>query len=519
MKQFNFDSINYAHKEELKTFLSSFNELIDKYGKTFASKNGQLSKINAEITRKRSAISKLEVLGNEYAKREEELKSLRTYTASDIKSLEAKKKSIDYTDSEVQKMEKEDIDILITSKKNKISKIDAKLESTRSKINENKLNKKTFNDDLRELEIRRKQEEETQFRTNAIIGLIGDAKEKLNGDLYNIITKIYISEQEKVKEEPKKEIEPEPTLDIEETDDSVACDDVEIQEVEDDVVINEDEDINIDYDTPKSVYEAEIDEPTLDIEPIVKEIAESNETNPLEETGALSLLDLDEIELPDEAIPTSSINADDEMDCRKMVEDTFQKEGINYESFDEETQIKLVENANKVLKNLIVLKKHQIPLELTIKQPKIYYNISPQDLDDLLNIITVDDDGNGMGFSIDYAFYILDELSQVNVDKLIEVYNNEFMNVNSKSGLIKLLKMANSNLQDFETNRMINIDTLKSLGVTNTDVIEKEYKDFVDLDNPLFLNALNLFDKNDLVNKINADVKIIPKIMEYWLNN
>ena len=44
-----------------------------------------------------------------------------------------------------------------------------------------------------------------------------------------------------------------------------------------------------------------------------------------------------------------------------------------------------------------------------------------------------------MGFSIDFTYNILSELSKINVDKLIDVYNSEFMNVNAKSGIINLV--------------------------------------------------------------------------------
>ena len=124
-----------------------------------------------------------------------------------------------------------------------------------------------------------------------------------------------------------------------------------------------------------------------------------------------------------------------------------------------------------------------------------------------------------MGFTIDFTFYVLNELSKINVDRLIDVYNNEFMNVNAKSGIIWLLKLTNPELTDFANNRKMNLDTLASLGVTTGDKISEEYPELVNLDNPLFLNALNLFDKDDLVNKLNTDTKIVPKILEYWKNN
>lgn len=511
MKQINFESSNYSSKEELKAFLSSFNETLDKCNKTLSSTRGQLGKINTEINKKENSIQKLETIFIELSKREEELKSLKLLAASDIKSLEAKKKSIDYTDSEVQKMEKEDIDILINSKKNKISKIDAKLELTRSKITENKEDKKNAAANLKDLEGKRKIEEEMQFRTDALIKLIEETKEKFNDDVYNIITKVYI---------PSKETEdvveaPIPELHVEEPVKELVSLDVTEPDNDDEVVIKDDENSNVDISFEEDNQDLDIEEPTLDLEPLVNEINEASE----EEKSELSMLDFDNLNLPNEILPDDETKTDDGIDYKQLIIETFQKEGIDFDSFDEITKQQLLENKDRVLKNIIVLKKHQIPLVLTIKQPKIYYCISSQDLDDLLNIITVDDDGNGMGFSIDYVFYVLDELSQINVDKLIEVYNSEFMNVNSKSGLIKLLKLANADLGDFETNRNINIEMLKTLGVKNTDQIENEYKEFLDLDNPLFLKVLNLFDKNDLVNKINANAKIIPKIMNYWLNN
>ena len=60
---------------------------------------------------------------------------------------------------------------------------------------------------------------------------------------------------------------------------------------------------------------------------------------------------------------------------------------------------------------------------------------------------------------------------------------------------------------------------LTELGVTTVPAIETTYPEFLALDNPLFLNALNLFDKEDLVEKLNGEIKIIPKIMTYWRNN
>ena len=170
------------------------------------------------------------------------------------------------------------------------------------------------------------------------------------------------------------------------------------------------------------------------------------------------------------------------------------------------------ENVDTVLNNISVLKKYRIPLEFTIRQPKILYAINSEKLDELLSIISINKDGNGMNFSIDYTYYILDELADIDIEKLIDTYNREFMNINSKTGLISLLKMANPNLGVFKINRETNLDILKKLGVENVDRIEAKYDYFVDLDNPLFTSMLNLFDKNDLVNKLNTDISVIPKI-------
>lgn len=498
MKQINFESSNYNHKEELQTFLSSFNELVDKYNKNFDNRNAALNRIKADITRKKNSIDKLETSGIELAKREEELKSLKESATSDIKELEAKKKTIDYTDSEVMKMEKEDIDTLIGSKKNKINKIDAKMEVTRTKLTENKDSKEVCVSELKALEDKKLAEEDSLFKTQAILKLTEDVRENLNNNVYDILKGSYKKEEEKVeetkKEDVKESLEPE----------------VKIEEEKIEEVIPENDDVVIDYNNIEETEDI-IEEPTNDIEPNIISENEIEVTN----QESLSMLKYDDIELPSDDIPSNE-TLDSE---HTLIPDAFQKENINFQEFDESTKIKLMENVDRVLRNMEVLKKHHVPLDLTLKQPKVYYEIETQDLNDLLNIITTDDEGNGMGYTIDYVYYILDDLVKVNIDRLIDVYNNEFMNVNSKFGLIKLLKMANNNLVEFKHNREVNLDTLKSMGIVNISEIQDKYKEFIDLDNPLFLNVLNLFDKNDLVSKINADAKIIPKIMEYWLNN
>ena len=526
MKQINFETINYDRKEELKTFLTSFNDLVDKYNKSLENKGNRVQKLSNAIEKKNTALEKLNSTGEELSKRTDELHALKNATEESIKDLEAKKKSIDYTDSEVQKMEKEDIETLINAKKNTIAKIDEKINSTKEKTIANKNAIETNEGELKNLINQKRQAEESDYRTDAILKLTESAKEMLNNSLDDILRSEYIdvnatkedSIDEKILEAPVPTVT---TFEPVKEESKVSLDDLAAQIEEkpesEEKSILEDNDfaafnfgLNVDKTSDESnVEETEKEETT--VEEMVKE--EKDEERNLEE------LDFDSIELPEEVVVTPITPIEEESNYKNIVEDMFEKEGIDYNLFDEATQIKLVENGDRVLKNMIVIKKHKIPLDLTIKQSEIYYAIEPQDLDDLLNIVTTDEDGNGMGFSIDYTYYILNELSRINVDKLIDVYNNEFMNINSKSGLISLLRLANTDLKDFEANRNINIETLKSLGVTTADAISEAYPEFINLDNPLFLNALNLFDKNDLVSKMNADIKIVPKILEYWKNN
>ena len=93
------------------------------------------------------------------------------------------------------------------------------------------------------------------------------------------------------------------------------------------------------------------------------------------------------------------------------------------------------------------------------------------------------------------------------------------MKVDAKSGLIELLKKTDNEIGSFENNKNANKEVLTELGVTTVSEIEKTYPEFLALDNPLFLNALNLFDKEDLVEKLNREIKIIPKILAYWRKN
>ena len=198
---------------------------------------------------------------------------------------------------------------------------------------------------------------------------------------------------------------------------------------------------------------------------------------------------------------------------------TFDKEDISFDDFIDQDKEMMEKDSDRVAKNLMILKKHNIPLSYTKTQANIYYDISPQDLEDLLNIITETQEKNGMDFDIEYTYNILKELGKTDVDKLIDVYNSEFMNINSKSGIIGLLKKTDPNIGDFSENRKANEKTLSQLGIRNIQDISDGYPDFINLDHPLFESIIDLFDKDDLIEKLNTDISVIPQILDYWKNN
>ena len=542
MKKIDFKTSNYNHKEELETFVTAVNDLIEGYNKTFENADAELTKIENNINKKNESLSKLESTAAELTKKMEELEELKTFSNNEIKELNDKKKTISFVDSEVQKMEIDDIDTLIASKKSKISKIETKINSTRDKIKSNNDSQNTAEKALKDLDKSKTACEESLYRTKNLLKLINSTGDVLNQSIQEILDGDYVQIKKpeptpEVVEEVTEEVVEEPAVEM--TDDfSVVDYDIE------------------DMDTP----EIDIEEPTIEgmevpsvepvIEPVVQGVPEVEEISledvvisepeekmdepDYEEEISLTDADLnlpldeeDSLLEPEEEKVGDTVEehieaeepAEEATDYNKLLTDIFDKETISFSDFTPEARGKLLDNAERVIKNVVVLKKHQIPLELTLEQYEIYYNIAPQDLEDLLNIITTDEDGNGMGFSIDYTYYILNELSKIDVDKLIDVYNDEFMNINSKSGIIGLLKMTNNELGDFEENRTINMNTLTSLGVNDAEVIADEYPEFVNLDNPLFLNVLNLFDKDDLVEKLNDDIKIVPKIIEFWKNN
>lgn len=480
MKQMDFETSNYKHKEDIKTFVTSFNEMVDKYVKTFENADADLKKANAGIEKKNAAIGKLDATLADLNKKTDELKSLREFSSDEIKSLEAKKGSISFTDSEVQKMELEDINAQIQARKGKISKIDGKLDSTKSKIKTSNEERKVCEKELKELDKQRLVEEEALFRTESILSLINEAKEMLNTEVLEIINAPYrpfVEKEEEIVEEQKPEEE------------AVESENDEEGTGENSILGLTEEDL--------AREETSVDE---------------------EETREVPPVSLEEVEIP-VSKGKNKKETEDSGESDSALEEIFKKESLDFKSFSSKVRSKMIEKKEEVIKNLEILKKHNVPLEYTVDQSEIFYDISSQDLDDLLSIITTDDEGNGMGFSIDFTYNVLSELSKINVDRLIDVYNNEFMNVNAKSGIIYLLKLTNPGLVDFEKNRRTNIEILKSLGTKTVDEIVSKYPDFINMDNPLFINVLNVFDKSDLVEKLNGDVDVIPKILEYWRNN
>ena len=502
MKQLDYESSNYKHKEDIKTFVNSFNELAEKYIKGFENCDSDLKKVDASIAKKNNAIEKLEATLLDLGNKTTELNNLKEMSNEEIKALNAKKSSISYTDSEVQKMELDDINSQITAKKGKISKIDVKIDATKAKIKAGNEEKKTNVKELQELEKSRATEEESLFRTQSLVRLVESMKEEMNTRALEIVNAPYKPVKQEVKvdqSEASQEKVSEPAHETKTENEEKPASDDAVKEAND--ILSALEDLTaIDL----------VDETIGSLE------EKMNESLPEEESDE----EVDDIKLG--SAQDSQENSNEEkvsVEFDSLLKDKFEKEDIDVSKFSSYAREKMLANKDSVLKNMDILKKHGVPLEYTIDQPEIYYDINSQDLDDLLSIITTDDEGNGMGFTIDFTFNILTELSKINVDKLIEVYNNEFMNVSAKSGIIYLLKLTDPSLTDFEKNRRTNIEILRSLGANTVDEIIEKHPEFVNMDNPLFINVLNVFDKEDLIEKLNSDVDVVTKIIDYWKNN
>lgn len=485
MKQLDFETSSYKFKEEVKTYVTGFNDLTEKYLKSFENSDADFKKVVGNIEKKNATIEKLESSLVDFNNRTDELKALKELSNVEIKSLEAKKAEISYTDSEVQKMEVDDINSQISSKKGKISKIDAKLESTKAKIKSSTDEKKVQEKQLKELEKQKKTEEEALFKTEAILNLINETKTAFNDKILEIINSTYKPEKTSEVEvsEPVAKVSKAPKEQKEKKKDQEASTPI-LDGVASFGITEEDLSV-LDYIDETPNMDADIHFPTLETELKAK----------------------------------TDVKQEEKKQEPSKLEKALSKESLNFDDFNKKAKEKMLAKEDVAIANLEVLKKHNVPLEYVVDQSEILYDISTQDLDDLLSIITTDSDGNGMGFTIDFVYNILSELSKINVDKLIDVYNEEFMNINSKSGIINLLKLTNPSLTNFAKNRSINIETLKSIGTATVDEIVKKYPEFIDMDTPLFLQVLNVFDRSDLVDKLNSDIDVIPKILDYWKNN
>lgn len=481
MMRINYEASDYERIEDVKKLVDSLDSLFDKFNSDFNDRYEPLQKAEKDIEDKKKEIESYSETVSDSTKKIEELERLRDKTKSDIDNLTEKKKEVSYTDSEVQKMEEEDIDAEISSKTEKIAKIETKLLNTQEKLEINKFNREDAEKELDGIISYKHHQESFIKKTEEILDLVSATKEKFAEDIARILE----SSASDISSDVEKESIsiPEAT----ETMEPVIEKEPEIEYPKIDFDLKE---IELDYD--KDDYE---------------EIPLTNE-----ETKTT-----DDIEL--ESKPTIDDSKKEDVQNVSSLKDVFESEGIKYEEFLPEARSAFEQNTERVKENISVLKKHNIPLELTFNQYSIYYKKDAKELDELLKIITTDEDGNGMGFTIDFVYYILDELASVDIDKLINVYNNEFMRVDAKTGLIELLKKTDEQIGTFENNKNANIEILTDLGVTTTQAIETTYPEFLALDNPLFLNALNLFDKEDLVEKLNDEIKIVPKIMAYWRSN
>lgn len=505
MKQVDYETSDYKNKIEVKTFVESVTESIDKFAKTLDNRESELKRINNSIEKKHKDIEKMDGAIADLTNKIEEFKQLKERSNEDLTVLNGKKSIISYNDSDVQKMELDDICSQIASKKSIIAKITTKIDSAKTKIKTDEENKKIANRELRDLEKAKKEEEKNLFRSEELLALVQDIKERLNNRAVEILNDVpekkTISTVE-VTLEPVDEAKEKVTLEpAEETKKEATPEEpvVEFSSILDEPFVEEPVE-EVKMDTPiEPTIEPEIEpEIVREIEEPVEKITEDEEGK--KEPAETSIDDTERLDSP-------------------LLEDILKKDNLSLDNFDTANRNRLVENEELVIKNIEILKKHNVPLEYTVDQSEILYNITSQDLEDLLSIITTDDEGNGMGFTIDYTYNILKELSNVDIDKLIDVYNSEFMNVNAKSGIIGLLKMTNPEISEFAKNRSANIEVLKTLGVSTVKEIVEKYPEFVDIDSPLFLNILNSFDRDDLIKKLEQDVNVVSKILEYWKNN
>ncbi len=484
MMRINYEASDYEKIDSVKELVESVGDLFDKFYNNFNNRYEPLQQADRDIEDKKKQIDSYTTTIEDCNKKIEELSRLRDKTKKDIDDLSEKKKEISYTDSEVQKLEEEDIDSEINSKNEKIARIETKLLNAREKLEINKFNKEDAEKELDEAKEYKKKQEAFIKKTEDILDLLTSTKEKFEGDIASIL-------------ESSSDIDDQEPEIVSETESDYPKIDFDLKEIE------------LDLNDPEEEVEEDIELPNQ-----IQEQPEQKDT--LIEVPPIETTDVEDLE---EAEAQDTHEIENKVEATSPLKEIFEREGVAYEDFEISERENFERNTERVKEVIEVLKGHGIPLNLTIKQSNIFYKKDAKELDELLNIITTDEEGSGMGFTIDFVYYVLNELASVDIDKLIGVYNSEFMKVDAKTGLIELLKKAMDNSSDFVNNKEANKKVLLDIGVTTVSAIEETYPEFLELDNPLFVNALNLFDKEDLVEKLNDEIKIIPKIIAYWRNN
>ena len=541
MENIKLKSSDYSRLEETQKLVNSLNAWVLKYNKDTKNKENELKNINSQINKKNKSIEKANDNTLNFTKKLEELESIKSSAKVRVKELEKEKTGLSFSDSDVQKMEMQELNEQISSKHSKINKLSTLIASTKDSINNNNRELGDLKNELATLESAKIVAEKSLERTNALIKLVNETAEKFVEEVKHILSDDFLKKEEKpeIKEEPKKEIVSddmkeslerlmqsinsfsEPIIPKEEPVPEIKEEPKE--EIKEDIPVEE-SNIN---DTDFSIldeWKNELDNKNDDV-PVINELENKEKDKPIIPIDGLK----DEIEKPEEKEeklseePTIDVEEPTETSVtneeESEVEKLLKEEKIDVSEIKSDVLDTMNSSIDRVKDNIEVLKKDMIPMDLLGSQPDILYKIDKTDLDDLLNIITTDSDGNGMGFSADFTYYCLDELATINVDNLIDIYNQEFMNITDKSGIISLLKKSNPELGDFKNTIEANKKLLEEFGVDNTDEVEKASKRFIELDHPLFESMLNVFDKTDLVNKINEDPMIVDQILEYWENN
>ena len=237
MKQINFEKSNYDHKEELKAFVSTLEDATQKFNKTFENADAELKKIESSIEKKKESIEKLDATSKELSQKKEELEKLRELSNDEIGELEDKKKTVVFTDSEVQKMELDDLESLISSKKNKIAKIDTKISSTEEKEKANENNRKEVESELDVLNASRKKQEESVYRTESLLKLINSTMDMFKNSVQEILNSKYVDVTPKEKIEEKVELESTGEIDTHNTIEERSGEEV-INDHENDVILD-----------------------------------------------------------------------------------------------------------------------------------------------------------------------------------------------------------------------------------------------------------------------------------------